>query len=45
MGTGRGRGPDMDAFFSTLLWLSAAAIIFALYLCFEENHGEGCDIY
>ena len=31
----------MDA----LLWLSVIALIFALYLCYEENHGEGRDIY
>jgi len=41
MGTGRGRGPDVDTFFSGLLWFSVAALIIALYLCYEENHGKG----
>jgi len=31
----------MDA----LLVLSVAALIIALYLCYEENHGKGRDIY
>ena len=29
----------------TLLWLSVIALLIALYLCYEENHGEGRDIY
>ena len=41
MGTARRRGPDMDTFFSTLLCFAVAALIFALYLCYEENHGKG----
>ena len=24
-----------------LLWLSVAALLVALYLCYEENHGKG----
>ena len=31
----------MDALFSGLLCLSVAALIIALYLCYEENHGKG----
>jgi len=27
----------MDA----LLWLSVIALLIALYLCYEENHGKG----
>jgi len=41
----RRREPDMDTFFSALLWLSVAALIVAIYLCYKKNHGKGRDIY
>ena len=41
MGTARRRGPDMDTFFSGLLWFSVAALIFALALNYQDTYGEG----
>ena len=28
-----------------LLVIAVAALIWAIYLCYEENHGKGRDIY